>query len=57
MSDPTKNPEVEKARENEMDFLDEIEPEVLRHLPQSFQMVVEMMRKVKTEMGRRRAEP
>ena len=57
MSGPNRDLEVEKAREKKMDFLDEIEPEVLRSLPKSFQIVAEIMMKVKTERDLRRAEP
>jgi hypothetical protein len=57
VSGPTKNPKVEKARENEMDFLDKVEPELVRTLPQSFQKLIEMMRKVKIERDLRRSEP
>ncbi len=44
-------------REKETELLDEIEPELIRNLPQSFQKFIEMWRKVKTERDRRRAEP
>ena len=57
MSGPDKSLEVDKAREKETDLLDEIEPELLRSLPESFQRFLELWRKVRAEKDRRRAEP